>query len=149
MKLEHLPGRVRVVIVFGLIGPLAASVHIGWQTILDKDLLSIVGSWLALAAAFMTLAYAILFIGRLLLWVQQGFEVGSRNEMARALLRTFQVIVVLAVILVFALYTRYDVVAVMDQSEAGYRFLVWDRWTGEMTLQYGELKPSLRKFRRL
>ena len=149
MTLEHLPGRVRVVILCGLIGPLAASVLIGWQSILDNDILSIAGMWMVLAAASMAVGYILLLLGRLLLWVQQGFEASFRTETARALLRTFQVIVVLAVVLVFALYTRYDVVAVMDQSEAGYRYLVWDRWTGEMTLQYGELKPSLRKFRRL
>ena len=144
-----IPGRVRAVIAFGIVGPLAALLLLGWKSILEEDILSIVTGWLFLAGLSMAVGYFLLLLGRLLLWVQQGFEMSTRTESTRALLRVLQCLALLAMVFVAALYTRYDVVALMDQAEDGYRYLVWDRWSGEMSLEYRELKPSIRRFRRL
>ena len=124
------------------------SFFIGWNAILGDDVLSIFIGWIFLVALSMAFGYLLLLVVGALLWVQQGFDKATKIRTTRLLFRAMLFSVISAVVFVFALYTRYDVVALMDQSEDGYRYLLWDRWTGEMSMEYGDLKPNLRKFRR-
>ena len=105
----------------------------GGKAILDKDILSIVGMWMFLGAAYTVLTCVFLFPGRFLLWVKQAFEAGFMTETGRALPSNCQVIEMLAMVPALVVCTRYNFVAIMDQSETGYRYLGWNRWTGETT----------------
>lgn len=80
-----------------------------------------------------------------MLWIQNGFDELTWMRASRILSRLGLITITCAAGLLFAVYTRFDVVALVSRSGSGYNYLVWDRWTGDTYLEYGSTDPDSRK----
>ena len=117
--LKHLPGRIRVAFLFGLIIPIVVLplwIDFVERPIEANEVWIIILMWVLLVAASAVLGYMLTLLAGLLLWVQEGFDVAIRIKTMRMIFRAIQISLILAFGFLIAIYTRYDVVALMDQS---------------------------------
>jgi hypothetical protein len=142
--IKQLPGRARVAVLFALIVPLVALPVLIVDDVESMKAGEIWSLWLILIGVSAAVGYMLMLFGRLLLWVQDGFDVATRVKATQMLSRVSRIALILAAGIFFAAYTRYDVVALVDPSGDFYRYLVWDRWSGETYLEYGSMRRKHR-----